>query len=307
MTEDAEKTALRRKTRSARPPTGTLSGAFAAAIGKAVARAAEDMHQLAANLAGLTEIASSLADLAELPADDALILSLAAPDDRRALAIVDLQIVSGLVEHLTTGRIAAQPAAPRKPTRTDAVIVADFLDRVFAQSDGLLTAPGLASRTGYRFAGMLAEPRMIPMALLDVEYQLCRLRLDLARGVRSGQIVLAYPVISAAARNENGAASEWQDMLVTAVMASPAPLRAVLHRVRVPLAQIGEWTPGHMVELPRESLATVRLEGLDGRSVASAKLGQIGGMRAVRLLSEGRVDMPRSDRPDRIAVAPASD
>lgn len=175
-------------------------------------------------------------------------------------------------------------------------MVSDFLDRMlchFDRTHGLLVdAPPV---TGFRFATVLAEPRMIQMALADTGYRAYRLRIDLGRGARAGEVLLAFPLGSTQSGRQPGTDdADWQDALSDAVMCAEVPVRAVLHRVMVPLTDISEWAVDQLLELPSGSLTSVELEGMDGRVAATVKLGQIGGMRAIRIGAPGALANRRS-------------
>ena len=66
-------------------------------------------------------------------------------------------------------------------------------------------------------------------------------------------------------------------------MQSEALVEAVLHRFMIPLDEIGSLEVGTSVPIPLECVSRVLLEGSDGRCVATGKLGQCGGRRAVRV------------------------
>lgn len=289
MTDDAAITALRRKAGAGRPPPEPSALSPGSLLRKAVAQAAEDLQELVAAVVGFGESRVKLGELIECLPDPALLMSMTAADGRRGLAIGDVQIVTALVEHLTTGRIVPGAAADRKPTRTDAVMVSDFVDRFLGHFDAALATLGDAPPVaGFRYGAVLAEPRMAQMALEDVDYRLYRLRIDLGRGARSGEIMLAFPFVKA---GSTGPAqvdmADWQADLNAAVMQTEVPVRAVLYRILLPLAEIACWAPGEMLTLPATALAAVEVEGLDGRVVAGAKLGQVAGHRALRLLTIG--------------------
>ncbi|MFC3118480.1 FliM/FliN family flagellar motor C-terminal domain-containing protein [Jhaorihella thermophila] len=62
-----------------------------------------------------------------------------------------------------------------------------------------------------------------------------------------------------------------------------AELTAVIERLRLPLAQLARMQPGELLPLARGRLNQTELVALDGRVIATGKLGQAGGLRAIRL------------------------
>ncbi len=300
MSDDVAISALRRKAGAGRPPPEPSAHSPGSLLRKAVAQAAEDLHSLVAVVAGFSESRPGLTALMEALPDPALLMSMTDANGRRGLAVADGQVVTALVEHLTTGRVVPGEAAPRRPTRTDAVMVSDFLDRILGLFDEVLLAlPDAPPIRGFRYSSRLAEPRMVQMALSDAEYLLYRMRLDLGRGARSGEVLLAFPPATARVSGSSPVdAAGWQRDLDAAVMQSEVPIRAVLNRLAVPLDEITRWKPGDMLDIPVAALTAVELEGVDGRVVAMAKLGQVSGHRAVRIQTLGGPETkPAAARP----------
>ena len=66
-------------------------------------------------------------------------------------------------------------------------------------------------------------------------------------------------------------------------LAADAVLHAVLSRVTLPLAEVMGLKAGDVLPLPNAAIDRLEVQGLDGRRVATAKLGQQRGMRAIRL------------------------
>jgi flagellar motor switch protein FliM len=289
MTDVAEISTLRRKLGATRPASEPEGTSPAGLLRKAVAKAGEDLHGLVAAVTGFGESRAGLGDIMEGLPEPALLMSLVSRDGRRGLAVADVQLVTALVEHLTTGRIVQGEAASRRPTRTDAVMVSDFLDRFLAEFDeGLAGLAAASPVSGFRYGALFAEPRMAQMSLAEVSYGVYRLRIDLGRGARTGEITLAFPASRAPEPVAGaGSAAEWNKELAACVMEAKATLWAVLHRFNVPLSAISHWKPGVLLEIPMESVTAVELEGLDGCVVATGKLGHVAADRAVRLLTTG--------------------
>ncbi len=79
------------------------------------------------------------------------------------------------------------------------------------------------------------------------------------------------------------AASDWAAAMAAAVGLAPAELHAVLHRMRLSLRQVDGFHVGQVIALPGITVGSVRLEATDGRLLARARLGQMAGLRAVRV------------------------
>jgi hypothetical protein len=65
-------------------------------------------------------------------------------------------------------------------------------------------------------------------------------------------------------------------------MRAQTQVEAILHRLRLPLAAAEGRAPGQVVPLPGVTVASVRLASA-GLDLGPARLGQVAGMRAVRI------------------------
>ena len=224
--------------------------------------------------------------LAQVPGD-MMLLSLWGERGMSGLVGVDLELRTALVEVQTMGRLRATPAESRPVTATDAALsqplVAAFLMELVQATRGTDLA-GWAD--GHRVDGRVSGPRGAEMALADVKYRLVRLTIDLAAGDRQGEMLLALPLVlpvaaqvAAAPDPRAGFAAQLQRNILQA----EAALKAVLTRLRLPLREAEALEVGQLMPLPGVTVASLRLEGPDGKLVALGRLGQSAGMRAVRI------------------------
>ncbi len=281
---------MRRKAGAGRPPPEIARVTAAKAVRWAVVQAADDTAGLAAT-AGLVEEARTTLDpfIEGLP-EPALLALLEGPGERFGLVVLDTQVLAALIEMQTTGRVVARPAEPRVPTRTDAIMCADFIDRTLELVDErvreaeLEVAPAV---TGFRYAIALAEARAIAMSLEDIPYRRFRFDIDLGQGAKSGVMQILLPFDPPGERRKGGAEAEaFADAMRAQVMETEAVLTATLFRREMTLAQAARLQVGDILTLPRETLTAVSLEALDGKVVARGRLGQQNGHRAVRLEAE---------------------
>ena len=96
------------------------------------------------------------------------------------------------------------------------------------------------------------------------------------------------------------AASDWAAAMAAAVGLAPAELHAVLHRMRLSLRQVDGFHVGQVIALPGITVGSVRLEATDGRLLARARLGQMAGLRAVRVQLPAAPEMTET-RPGALA------
>lgn len=288
-----------------------------AAFRLALARALRDCVGVAVDVGDLRLDAMGLGELVgELP-DQALITVLDR-DGGEGLGVMALSapILSALVEMLTTGRVHGTAPDPRRPTRTDAAMLAPMLDAALAgleqvlaeqaQSRGQGGAVAGPWRLGWRYASFLDEPRPLALMLDEGRHQVLRADLALARGQRRGEVWLALPDAAMAdsgkshrtarARSDGPAPPQladgpqdaagdggFTDALASRVSLSEARLDAVLARLTLQLSQVMALTPGAILPLGAASLDHVVIEGAGGQAVGQGRLGQQRGLRAVKL------------------------
>jgi flagellar motor switch protein FliM len=90
------------------------------------------------------------------------------------------------------------------------------------------------------------------------------------------------------------------------ILDAPARLHAVLHRTMMTVAEVEAFEVGQVVSLKGVTVGSVRLEGPRQRLLANVRLGQVSGLRAVRLEPAQEVDLGEVPIADAVrpAVAP---
>lgn len=262
----------------------------------ALARAARDRLKLPLEVVSLSLGQCSLAELLELPPERSLIAMLQGPADGVGLLVLSPGVLAAMVEVQTLGRVGTAPLAARRPTRTDAAMVAEVLDAALTGLEvALAEEADLIWAGGFRYASFLEDPRPLGLLLEDIPYRLLQAEVSLAEGARGGQVLLALPAEGRGARPalSPGAAETlaqagpaFSEALAAQVEAADCVLDAVLARVSLPLERVMQFRVGETVTLPRASLDRLSFVGLDGRSLSKGKLGQQRGMRAIRLVAQ---------------------
>ena len=261
----------------------------------ALARAANDLIALPLDVARMSVERRSLAELLDLAPERALIAVLEGPGDGLGIVTLSPPVLSAMIEMQTMGRVSSSAPPSRKPTRTDASMVAAVIDRALQDLEaGLETDPDLVWAGGFRYASFLDDPRPLGLLLEEESYRVLVAEVRLAGGAKVGQVLMALPAEGRGRHPKPApestpapvAAALFTKALTDQVMLTEAELSAVLHRVTVPLATVMGLTPGALVPLPMAALDRIVLQGLDGRQRAVGKLGQNRGMRAVRLIPE---------------------
>ena len=304
MTEKTDQSILRRKIGEQSAQAETRGMGPQKALRLATARAGHDMGELVASLAGCTQNRVGLEQIAAAIDGPQLVFLTNSPQASHGLAVIDATIVSGVVEHLTTGRVVSTPPEQRDPSRTDAIMLADLLDRILAAMDEELAASAqVPAITGFRSLAILDDARAVSMALEDVPYRRFDLSIDLAEGAKTGEIWLFFPNPVPASSGDSAQHSRnWQEAWQTHVDRIPARVEAILHKFAMPLDQLRDLEVGSLIPVPVEQVGAVRLTGTDRNAVAIGKLGQARGYRAVRINSQVQLQRARTTAEITLAI-----
>lgn len=256
------------------------------------ARAARDMMKLPVDFVGLKQARMSLAEVLDLPGEQSLIFMLEGPEDGLGLLIMSPEILAAMIEVLTMGRVAQQPGEPRKPTRTDAAMLAPLADLALHNlEEGLAEDADLVWTSGFHYGSFVEEARSLGLLLEDVSFRFVTSRLSLVHGARVGEMHLILPADgrgrkprpSAKGVPSSVAGPAFTAALSARVEAADCPLNAVVGRMSLSLAETMRLAVDMVLPLASARLDQVSVEGMDGRQVALGKLGQHRGMRAIRL------------------------
>lgn len=291
-----EQNGIKRKIDRARKNTGVVEVQGAAKAWKlALARSARDAIGLELTVANLRQTRSSLAELLEMPPERALVAMLEGPKEGLGLLVISPEILAGIVEIQMIGCVNTSAPIARRPTRTDAAMVSGMIDKALKSLElDLSQSNDLPWASGFRYASFLEDARPLALLLEDSTFQVLMADVSLADGARVGQILLALPADGRGAlpKSVEPPPSRAAEMVFGAalgeqIMGAKAEIVAVLARVSLPLETILNLKVGEPLVLNDATLDQICLEGRDGHRFATGKLGQNGGMRAIRILAEG--------------------
>lgn len=258
----------------------------------ALARAARDLMALRLDIRRLTADRRSLAELLELPPERALIAMLEGPGEGLGVIILSPAVLAGIIEMQTMGRVSSNAAPARRPTRTDAAMVADFIDGALVRLEQALAEEAdLIWAGGFRYASFLDDARPLGLLLEDADYRVMSVEAALGDGAKAGPVILALPAAGRGVRPvpkaDPGEAAlagpAFTAALSEQVLAADCELRAVLCKMSLPLKAMLALAPGDCLTLPAAGVDRIAFEALDGRKLAEGRLGQNRGMRAVKL------------------------
>lgn len=318
------------------PRVAPVTPARAAAT--AAGRAGKDLYGLPVRGLAARVGAATLAELAELLPDPALLAVVQDPAGALGVMALTPDMIASLIEVQALGRVTARPVTRRRPTLSDAMICADYVDALLTNFGvELATLEGFEGFGRFRYVSHLDDQRPLMLMLEDASYR--TLAMDLQMGGTQGreaQIFLALPQPQAAALPKPAApdhaagdgtapartAPRRAPDLGAAMRDAPIDLVGVLCRKRLTLAQLRGLAEGATIPLPRAGLGDIALETRQGQVVARGRLGEIDGHYAVRLgqgEGTGLTDLPSAgsagddqapiddlDQPDSFRAAPLS-
>ena len=217
-----------------------------------------------------------------------LIVRLEQEGDGAGVMVLDLDLVSALVEVQTLGSVMDRPAPERAVTSTDAAVALPLIDGTLSGFEALLPRDETDTAPGFHFGAWVRDPSLLAAQLPDGAYDTFALSVTIGSGDRTGRLFLALPVPPEPTPDPTDASEDAdRDSLGNEVMDAPARLDVVLHRMEMPLGEIGALQPGDVLTLPLRALSEVTLHAGERKAVAVGVLGQLSGQRAVCIKSFG--------------------
>lgn len=257
----------------------------AKALRRALSRSADTLWGLMMTSQGVSQETLNQDDVCDLLTKCELLVLLDGQDGRAGALTMDRNVLTGLTEAQTLGRVTGKAIEDRPLTATDAALVAPLIDDALGRFSTNLDGHHLCSAfSGFRYGAKIEDARSLSLLLGESEYVCFRVSLDLADGVRQGELVLILPL--GAAKEPIAEAPE--------VAGQPgahhgrlqqvrAEMRVDLCRIERRLSDLSALNPGDLIPLPDGVLNGARLVAPGGYVVAEVNLGRVDGFRAVRL------------------------
>ncbi|WP_293575932.1 FliM/FliN family flagellar motor C-terminal domain-containing protein [Phaeobacter sp.] len=254
------------------------------ALRRSIARAAADLCDLPAAVLAARQANRVPEDLAANLSDSDLLILLDGPEGRIGAATLDAAAVTALIQQQTMGLVLGKAPSERNYTPTDAAMVADFLERVFAKVVSMLAGQAdEAIFSGYRFGAQIENVRSLVLGMEAEDYRVIDLTLDLSCGAMQGTLKLVLPEPAPEEKDLSGANGQVGPSLGSNMGAMRAELRAVLCKMQVPANTFSDLKEGDILPLDQAFLYETEMISITGQSIAQGRLGQMNGARAVRL------------------------
>ncbi len=236
-------------------------------------------------VAGIERFERDETDLDTLLADwneGALNLLLDGGLHQRGVVQLDAQLVAGLTEAQTTGKITSAELPERPTTQLDATLCDHVIE---AWLQGVAQEQGQAS-TKWTPGRFIPDARSAKVLLGDGEYTVTRIRIVMGEAARVGELKLIQPMAASAGASATRPLSAGDSR--RALLDVDTSLTAVLHTTKVPYTWLRDLKPDDLLEVPRTAIHSVRIEA-GGKCVAMGHLGRAGDNRAVRILDNDAV------------------
>lgn len=185
------------------------------------------------------------------------------------------------------GRVTGTMADSREFTNTDAALAEPLIEMLLSRAADLSdSADDQRCLKGFRFGAIIEDVRSLMLVLDTKRYRVFDLTIDIAEGAMQGAICLVLPDLPPGTDTDSDLMHN-RPGLDTGFGVIRADLTASIGRLRVPLAELSVMQPGDVLPLTRERLEETELITICGKTVASGRLGQVNGLRAVRLSHAG--------------------
>lgn len=226
------------------------------------------------------------------------------PDERAGLVVLSAPLVRALIEIQTVSVVSGEAEADRPPSRTEAAVLARFVDAVLAGLGGTLEGVKDEEWTqGQRAGPAIFDFHKLALEMPEVDYRQLRATVKLGDELPDGDFLLVLPARPIrSGETKVGAQAimaleDWAERLTAAVFDSQVTLKAVLHRRDFLVSDLRGLTAGALVPLPPNAENRIRIEGMDGECVARGKIGMMNAMKAVRIsvVADGIADMSAPD------------
>ncbi len=286
MTDTTQTTLLRRMIRPRTDKEADNPLTSSRAVRLALTKSANDAIGLVLSVTSVAEEVAMLDDMLGGLSDDLLLIGLGRDGVQVGLVSIDLQLRAAIVEMQIVGALIDQAATERAPTLTDSRLCEPLLNAFLTAFPAAVSGTPLDGwADGAALDDRFRDVRSAGLVLADRKYRVVRMNVDLGVAERQGQIAIALPLVETALPQVavDPDPVDWDAAFQDTAQDAPASLEAQLHSFSVPLATIQGLSVDQLLPLPGCTVSSVKLRAADGTTVAQAKLGQIGGMRAVRL------------------------
>jgi flagellar motor switch protein FliM len=272
------------------------------ALRLAMARTASKLCDLPLAVIGAKQVRCVHEDVGGFLADDRMLVLLDGPDGQAGAVCLDTVFVTALIQQQTMGQVSKPTGQERAFTGTDAALAEPLIEAMLTRAANLAEQPAdQRCLSGYRFGARVEDARSLLLLLEAEKFRIFDLTIDIAGGTAQGAACLVLPDLPEDPQEADAAGGKKRPKgphLDQAFGNIRADLTAMVCRIRLPLSELSAMQPGDVIPLVRDRLKDTELLAIDGRCVAVGRLGQVNGLRALRLnesQSQARQQLPGGD------------
>lgn len=251
---------------------------------RALGRAADNAVSLSASVLGIAQEDAEAEDLIESGPEGWVVLGLrdATSAGLTGVFLLDPALRSSLVEIQTMGNLLPRSELQRPVTRTDAIMTMPFADQLLKELSEVGFGEGELEPASYDM-GPMEDLRTAGLVMMQGVYRIWQVTIQIGGGECQGEMLIALRPKPRETETPAVVTTDWSAALKHAVSQAPADLDAVLTRMTLPISKIDAFEVGHILQLAGTTVGSVTLTGSAGQSLATARLGQVAGKRAVRV------------------------
>ncbi|MEP5153415.1 hypothetical protein [Planktotalea sp.] len=278
-----------------------------------LARAADQAFKLALRVGSIRQSRLELSDMVEQLDENWALFPLIHDDGSIGAMCIDPATNTAFVEQQTLGRVNAATSTSRKLTRTDKALALPFSDKFLRLFDKALEgAPTGYWTRGYRTEDAV-ETRHLMVLLLDAsEYRGFEMSSEIAGSDRKSLIRLFLPMKEPVQpkslksnKKDKEKPAKARPKLRNAALAASVEVDAIMCKITIPLTELHGLKEGQLLPLPKNAAQSAKLQDKIGQTALPVRLGQLHGMRAVRLAqSYADVASAQEALPDTVARGP---
>lgn len=290
MVSDNRNTVIHRKARVAREEYQARAMSAVKALRLSVAQTAAELFGLSLTVATVEQVQIAQSDVGPAFKSRGLIVLLDGPNDNCGAIQLDDVSLAALIEIQTTGQFLGRPPEDRDITRTDAAIAAPLIDATLTRfEEHIQNEEPDHWGSGYRFGAMIDDVRNLCLALSAPEFHLFKLNVEIGDAAIPGAMTLLFPVqeFVSVQGADHVDAEKSMATLEQSALDAPVVLQAVLARTTVTLERICTLRVGDQIPFSTDQPLIARLEAGGKFNVSKARVGQLNGLRAVRLVASG--------------------
>jgi len=314
MTSTETTSALERKLAAGRDGAHPGGRSVLGALRLAMARTAAKLCDLPLAVIGAKQVRCVHEDVGKFLADNhnRLLVLLEGPEGQAGAVCLDANFVTALIQQQTMGQVSNLTGGGRAFTGTDAALAEPLIEAMLTRAADLAEQPpDRRCLQGYRFGARVEDVRSLMLLLEAARFRVFDLTIDIAAGKGQGAVCLVLPDLPEDPQETDAKSGKKHSKgphLDQAFGSIRADLTAMICRIRLPLSELAEMQPNDVIPLVRERLKDTELISIDGQCVAVGRLGQVNGLRALRLNetpSQARPQLPGGDNQFADHVSPS--